>query len=230
MKTLQRYRYSDLPRLMSLMTGDEKHSVAATSTLDILWTLYDRVLNVNPLEPDDPHRDRFVLSKGHGPMAYYAVLVARGFFPAAWLESWAGFDSPLGMHPDRVLIPGVEAGSGSLGHGLPIALGMALGLAAADNPAGVFCLVGDSELDEGSNWEAIEAAPRLGAHRLTVIAVDNDSASLGWPGGIASRFRAAAWSTADVSGRDHDALEAALTRRPGDRPRAVVAHIESKDR
>ena len=97
--------YRRVERLMSVLTGDEKHSAAATSTLDVLWVLYDRVLSVDPAALDDPGRDRFYLSKGHGPMAYYAVLADRGFFPETWLAEWGSFDSPLGFHPDRNLVP-----------------------------------------------------------------------------------------------------------------------------
>src|SRR5918911_3188135 len=122
--------YEDLPRLLTLLTGDEKHEPSSTSTLDVLWVLYDRVLHVDPARPDDPDRDRFLLSKGHGPTAYYAVLAAKGFFPVDWLDDMGGWDSPLGNHPDRVRVPGVEIGTGSLGHGLGIGVGVALGLRA----------------------------------------------------------------------------------------------------
>ena len=228
MTTLTRYEYRDLEGLMSRMTGDEKHSVAATSTLDVLWVLYDSVLNVDPSRTDDPDRDRFLLSKGHGPMAFYAVLAAKGFFPADWLDTWAGFDSPLGMHPDRVLVPGVEIGSGSLGHGVPMAVGVGLGMKAGSGTGRVFVLVGDAELDEGSNHEAIAAAPRLGLNNLTAVVIDNRSSSLGWPGGISSRFDVAGWSVADVNGRDRDALRTAFSEDADDRPHVVVAHIEPK--
>ncbi len=221
--------YEDHPGLMTLMTGDEKHSYSATSTLDPLWVLYDRVLRVDPARPDDPDRDRFLLSKGHGPMAYYAVLAAKGFIPVEALATFGSYDSILGAHPDRSLIPGVEIASGSLGHGLPIAAGMAAGLRArgADAPR-VFCLVGDAELDEGSNHEAIALAGRLGLDRLEVIAVDNRSASYGWPGGIAARFAVEEWSTATVDGRDHAAIERALSADHPGRPRVVVAVVENK--
>src|SRR6478672_670590 len=122
--------YSQLPALMTRMTGDEKHGPSATSTLDVLWVLYHDILQVDAAYPDDPERDRFLLSKGHGPMAYYAVLAARGFVPEEWLTGFGAYDSPLGHHPDRTLVPGVEIGSGSLGHGLGIAVGSALGLRA----------------------------------------------------------------------------------------------------
>ncbi|WP_055553588.1 transketolase [Streptomyces sp. NBRC 110028] len=224
--------YTDLPRLMSLMTGDEKHGPAATSTLDALWVLYDRVLRVSPETVDDPGRDRFLLSKGHGPMAYYAVLAAKGFFADALLPGFGSYDSPLGHHPDRVLVPGAEISSGSLGHGLPLGVGTALGLRArgrdgAGGPA-VWVLIGDAELDEGSNHEAIAYAGAAGLERLHTLVVDNASATYGWPGGIASRFEAAGWSAATVDGRDHDALYEAFTAPHPGRPRAVVARVEAK--
>ncbi|MGA6156259.1 transketolase [Stenotrophomonas sp. NPDC087984] len=166
--------YDDLPRLMSLMTGDEKHGPAATSTLDVVWVLYDRVLRVSPEAVDAPDRDRFLLSKGHGPMAYYAVLAAKGFLPESWLPGFGAYESPLGHHPDRVLVPGAEISSGSLGHGLPLAVGSALGLRARGlSGAAVWVLVGDAELDEGSNHEAIAYAGAVGLERLHTVVVDN---------------------------------------------------------
>src|SRR4051812_46073270 len=109
--------------LLRRQTGDEKHAPSAGSTLDVLRVLYERVLDVRPETAGAPGRDRFLLSKGHGPAAYYAVLAARGFFPEAWLDDLAGAASRLGHHPDRTLVPGVEIGSGSLGHGLGLAVG-----------------------------------------------------------------------------------------------------------
>ncbi len=228
MPTATTFTYEDLRGLLGRMTGDEKHSTAATSTLDVLWTLYDRVLHVDPARPDDPTRDRFLLSKGHGPMAYYAVLAARGFFPVEWLDDWATFDSPLGMHPDRNLIPGVEVASGSLGHGLPIALGVAVGLRARNNPARVFCLIGDAELHEGSNHEAIAIAARLAASNLTALVIDNGSGPHGWPGGIRTRFEVEGWSAVEVNGRDHNDIEAGLHAATGRRPHVVVALVERR--
>jgi transketolase len=199
----------DLSALLTRLTGDEKHDWSSLSTLDVLWVLYDRILG------DD---DRFLLSKGHGPAAYYAVLAAKGFIPADALDDFGGFDSILGHHPDRRLVPGVEISSGSLGHGLPIAVGVAL--------AGrrTFVLVGDGELDEGSNWEAIQFAGRRRLSTLTAVVVDNASASYGWPGGIARRFDLEGWDAVTVDGRDHDALEDALTRESL-APRCVVAQV-----
>lgn len=241
MTTATTLGYDDLPRLMTLMTGDEKHGASATSTLDVIWVLYDRVLR--------PGHDRFLLSKGHGPMAYYAVLAAKGFLSPADLRDFGGPDSILGHHPDRTLVPGVEIGAGSLGHGLGLAVGTALGLrlrrshvrasvgtsgrsSATTDPvesaARTVVLLGDAELEEGSNAEAIQYAGRAGLGGLTAVVIDNSSASLGWPGGIARRFTVEGWSASDVDGRDHDALERAFAG-SGDSPHVVVAHVERKD-
>ena len=159
--------------LLTRLTGDEKHAPSANSTLDVLWVLYDRILRISPATVDEPDRDRFLLSKGHGPAAYYAVLAAKGFFPVEWLDDFGGRDSHLGQHPDRTMIPGVEVGTGSLGHGLGLAVGTALGLRAQGLLSSkVFVLLGDAELDEGSNHEAIAyaAATKL---PLTAIVIDN---------------------------------------------------------
>ncbi|WP_341928266.1 thiamine pyrophosphate-dependent enzyme [Nocardioides psychrotolerans] len=214
--------------LMSLMTGDEKHSAAATSTLDVLRVLYERVLDVTPATVSDPHRDRFYLSKGHGPMAYYAVLVEQGFVPESWLRDWGAYDSPLGHHPDRNLVPGVEISSGSLGHGLPLAVGTALGLRARGIDSRVVVLVGDAELDEGSNHEAVALAAALGLAALTVVVIDNQSSSYAVPGRIEARFAVEGWHATTVDGRDHDLLEKALSHREVDRPTAVVARLEGR--
>jgi transketolase len=177
----------------------------------VLWVLYDRVLG---------DEDRFLLSKGHGPAAFYAVLAARGIVPVDALDDFGSFDSMLGYHPDRLLVPGVEVSSGSLGHGLGVAVGSAL------TGRRVWCLVGDGELDEGSNWEAVQYAGRIGLGTLTAVVVDNGSAWLGWPEGIERRFMLEGWIALRVDGRDHEALEAAL--RPdleGKRPRCIVAEV-----
>lgn len=218
-----------LPRLLSLLTADAKHDASAHSTLDVLAVLLGRVMRTRPAE--DPERDRFLLSKGHGPMAYYAVLAATGVLDESLLPGFGGFSSPLGMHPDRLLVPGTEISSGSLGHGLPIAVGVASALRATGRTRPrVVCLLGDGELDEGSNAEAIAYAGRAGLGRLTAVVVDNRSATHGWPGGIARRFAVEGWSGDAVDGRDHEALAAALADPPpgraaADRPHVVVAEV-----
>jgi transketolase len=220
--------YEDLARLMSRMSGDEKHGPSATSTLDVLWVLYDRILKVSPSNANDPDRDRFLLSKGHGPMAYYAVLAAKGFIDESELDAWSEFGSRLGGHPDHILVPGVEISSGSLGHGLGLAVGMVLGLRAQGRrEPRVFVLVGDAELDEASNHEAIHFAGATGLSALTVIVIENRSRSYRLAGGLGGLFEVAGWRVHEVDGRDHDAIAEALDRQD-DRPRAVIATVEDK--
>jgi transketolase len=214
MATTTTLGYDDLPALLTQLTGDEKHDRSSFSTLDVLWVLYDRVLSRD---------DRFILSKGHGPAAYYAVLAAKGLLPTELLDGFGSFDSPLGHHPDRKLVSGAEFSSGSLGHGLAVAAGSAV------TGRRVFCLLGDAELEEGSNWEAVQYAGRIGLSSLTAIVIDNDSSTYGWPEGIERRFMLEGWAALRVDGRDHEQLEAAL--RPdsdGTRPRCIVAEVERK--
>ena len=231
MATTSRLGYGDLPALMSRMTGDEKHSYSATSTLDVLWVLYDRVLRISPETVQDPARDRFLLSKWHGPMAYYALLAAKGFIPLAELDRFAAFDSILGTHPDRNLVPGVEISSGSLGHGLGLAVGVALGLGFHGFPPQsprVIVMTGDAELDEASNHEAIHFAGATGLSRLTAVVIDNGSRTHRLAGGLTGLFEVAGWEARSISGRDHGAIEAALLTPTPDRPLAVVARVEDK--
>jgi transketolase len=221
-------RFGDVERLLELVTGDEKHAPSAHSTLDVLWVLYTHVLRVDAARLDDPDRDRFLLSKGHGPHAFYAVLAACGFIERAQLPTLGAFDSPLGHHPDRALVPGVEISSGSLGHGLPLGVGMTLALRAQRRTRPrVVVLLGDGELDEGSNHEAIAVAGRLGLDRLIAAVVDNGSSTHGWPGGIERRFAVEGWSTATAPGRDHAALRRAFAAADDRRPHAVVATVTS---
>ncbi|MGW3614513.1 transketolase [Micromonospora sp. NPDC005163] len=200
------------------------------STIDVLWMLYHRVLRITPGTIDDPERDRFLLSKGHAVAGYYAVLAAKGFLPAGWLDDQGGPASRLGDHPDRTLVPGVEIGSGSLGHGLGLGVGTALGLRAQGllTPR-VYVLLGDAELDEGSNHEAIAYAGATGLGSLTAVVVDNHSATHGWPGGVAARFTVNGWTATTVDGHDHDALHTALTSQHRDRPHVVVAVAKTKE-
>lgn len=217
----------EVVRLASLATGDEKHQASSYSTLDVLMVLYGLVLRVRSSQPEWEQRDRFILSKGHGPAAYYAVLAAAGFFPREWLPGFMTHESRLGGHPDRRLVPGVEASTGSLGHGLGLSLGAALALRAkglADQR--IFCLTGDAELNEGSNWEAILLAPSLRLSNLTLLVIDNHSSSIPmepWE----EKFKSFGWRYHSAGGRDHDQLFSALSSRDPERPSAIVANIET---
>jgi transketolase len=213
----------EVVRLAALATGDEKHDASSYSTLDALLVLYGRVLRVDPARPGWDRRDRFILSKGHGPAAYYAVLSHHGFFDESWLSRFMRAGGRLGGHPDRLLVPGVEASTGSLGHGLSLAVGVALALRAGRSESRVVVLTGDAELNEGSNWEAIMLAPELGLGGLTLLVIDNGSSSIHLRP-IDGLLGAFGWDAESVDGRDHSALERSLSRR-GDRPAATVAVI-----
>jgi transketolase len=215
----------ELRELMTLQTGDEKHGASATSTLDVLHVLYDRVLRVDPASPGWEGRDRFLLSKGHGPMAFYAVLAHAGYFPEDELPRFLRRGGILGAHPDRDLVPGVEVSTGSLGHGLALAVGVVHALRAHGliEPR-VFVLCGDAELNEGSNWSAILYAGSRPLGNLTLIVVDNRSGVVPM-GSIAEKVAAFGWSTTTIDGRHHDEIESALRIRT-EGPSAVVAVVD----
>jgi transketolase len=215
----------DVRTLMARATGDEKHEESTTSAMDALWVLYDRVLRIDPAAPEAEDRDRFIVSKGHGPAALYAILAAKGFFPAAWLDRFVEHDGHLGGHPDRTQVPGIEASTGSLGHGLPMAIGVALALRAkGSHEQRTIVLCGDAELNEGSNWEAILLAPHLRLGNLTLLVVDNHSSTPDmspWR----ERLGGFGWETHVVDGHDLEAMERALRIRHHRTPVAVVADV-----
>ena len=168
---------AQLANLMALASGDEKHEPSAYSTLQVLWILYDRILHYDASNPQSEDRDRFILSKGHGPLVLYAILAQKGFFPASEMAKFLQWEGILGGHPDRNLVPGVEASTGSLGHGFPMAIGVALALKAKKVDRRVYVLIGDGETNEGSVWEAVLLAGDLGLSNLTAILIDNRSSS-----------------------------------------------------
>lgn len=214
-------------RLIGTATGDEKHEPSTFSTLNVLWVLYDRVLRYDPAHPRAEGRDRFVLSKGHGPVALYAVLADKGFFPAEELTRFMSWDGMLGAHPDRRKVPGIEVSTGSLGHGLPMAVGMALALRAKGGDQRVYCLIGDGECNEGSIWEAALLAGDLGVANLTTIAVNNSSSTRRL-GDLAGKFEAFGWAARSIDGRDHAEIERALRASDRARPSLVVAAVEAR--
>jgi transketolase len=209
--------------LLERARGDEKHDASSHSTLDVIEVLY-QVLRFDAADPTWAERDRFILSKGHGPLAFYAVLAQHGFFDAAELDRFMQWDGILGAHPDRLQVPGVEASTGSLGHGLPLAVGVAYALRARGlDEQRVFVLTGDAELNEGSNWEAIMHAGSASLANLTLIVVDNRSSNVRL-GDIAEKLRAFGWVAVTVDGRDHVELRDAYELRAAG-PTAVVAVV-----
>jgi transketolase len=207
------------------------HPGGDLSAADILATLYFRVLSVDPGNPSDPARDRFILSKGHASAVLYATLAEAGFFPTDWLTTYMQPLSALNGHPDRNKVPGVEANTGPLGHGLPIAVGAALAGKMDGATFRTFVVTGDGELQEGSNWEAAMAASQFALDRLTVI-VDRNGLQQGdftertvslEP--LADRWRAFGWGVVDVDGHDIPALIDTFEQLPfaKGRPTCVIA-------
>lgn len=213
-----------IDRLMDLASGDEKHDPSTRSTLDVLWVLFDRVLRYDPADPRSEERDRFLMSKGHGPLALYAIMADKGFFPAEELTRFLAWDGILGGHPDRNRIPGIEVSTGSLGHGFPMAVGVALALRAKRVDRRVFVLIGDGEANEGSVWETALLAGSLELPHLTAILIDNGSSTRPL-GDVAAKFAAFGWAARTVDGRDHEAIYGALTTPDPVRPSIVVAEI-----
>ncbi len=162
----------------SLIEGKRGHVGAALSIIEILRVLYDHIMHYDPSNPYMLNRDRFILSKGHGCLALYAILADKKFFDVALLNSFCNFDSILGGHPE-ITIPGVEASTGSLGHGLPIGVGMALSSRIKKLFFNVFVLVGDGEINEGTTWEAAAIASKHNLSNLLVLVDYNKMQSAG---------------------------------------------------
>lgn len=202
----------------------EGHIPSAFSVLDILWVLYQQVLHINPNNPSDPKRDRFVLSKGHASLGLYVMLAESGFFPYEKLEDFAAYDSMFGGHPDRNKIPGVEASTGSLGHGFPISVGMALGQKIKGENARVFALIGDGEANEGSVWEAVLLASHHKLSNLTCIVDYNHSTDRALRvDDLQKKFEAFGWQSQTIDGHDHSQIFAALNAQAEGKPTAVIA-------
>lgn len=200
------------------------------SILDTLVTLYGSVLRVDPEQPQRPDRDRLILSKGHCSEALYATLAWAGFFSVDELNSFNQPESALNGHPTRTKVPGVETNTGALGHGLPVGVGCAIGLRLRNRDNHVYVILGDGELQEGSNWEAAMAGSHHGLTNLTAV-VDRNRLQQGARtedtnrlDPLAQRWTSFGWHVLEVDGHDHLGLREALTTRASDRPTCVIAN------
>lgn len=206
------------------------HIGTCLSAADVLAVLYHDVMRIEPQNPKLPQRDRFILSKGHGAAIIYAALAERGFFPATWLNDYCTDGSPLTGHINHAGVPGVEVSTGSLGHGLSIGCGMALGLRADGQGARVFVMLSDGECDEGSIWEAALFAPFHKLANLTVIVDYNKIQSFGSVKDVldlepfADKWRAFGWHVVELDGHDHAALRPALKTMQPQQPTLILAH------
>ena len=207
------------------------HPGGSLSAAEIIAALFFSVMRIDPRDPDWEERDRFILSKGHAAPVYYAALARRGYFSEDTLQTYDELDSLLQAHPDRHC-PGVDMSSGSLGQGLSVGLGMALGLRLKAIEARVFVVLGDGEQQEGQVWEAAMAAPKFGADNLVAIVDDNriqlmgDTATIMPVDPIAEKWRAFNWHVLEVDGHDPAAIvnACAAAERAKGRPTVILAH------
>jgi transketolase len=208
------------------------HIGTCFSMADLLAVLYGAVLRIDPARPDWEDRDRVVVSKGHGAAAIYAVLAETGFFPTQWLETYCSDGTRLAGHVTHHGVPGVEFSSGSLGHGLSLACGVALAGKRDGRPYRAFALLSDGECDEGSIWEAALFAPHHCLDNVVVIVDYNKIQSFGTVKEVldlepfAAKWRAFGWSVREVDGHDHRQIYDALAKPPWEvgRPSVLIAH------
>src|SRR5262245_54924185 len=208
------------------------HVGSAYSAIDVLRVLYDDVLRFDAANPKWAGRDRCILSKGHGCLALYALLADKGFFPEAELDRFCATDGILGGHPDANKVPGVEASTGALGHGLSIGLGMALHLRTTKSDSRVFVILGDGECNEGSVWEAAMCAGKHHLANLTAIVDYNKHQAYGSTHEVqdlepfADKWRAFGFAVREVDGHDIEELREVFHSLPLDanRPTAIIAH------
>lgn len=217
--------------IRTLGAGQRGHVGAAFSLVEILRVLYDDVLRFDAARPKWPTRDRFILSKGHGCLALYAVLADKGFIPESELWQFCKSDGLLGGHPEHH-IPGVEASTGSLGHGMSIALGMAINARIDKSGARVFVVIGDGESNEGSIWEAALSAGKHRLENFCVLTDYNKHQSYGSTAEVqdleplVDKWRAFGFGVIEVNGHDVGQLQAALGGLPAvaGRPTAIICH------
>ena len=207
------------------------HIGGSLSALDILIDLYYSVMNVDPTDPKNPDRDRFVLSKGHCTPALYATLALRGFFPVEELAGFRSINTHLSGHPDMVHVPGVDMSTGSLGQGLSAAVGMALAGKADSKDYRVYALLGDGEIEEGQIWEAAMAAAKFKLDNLCAIIdvnglqIDGNTADVMPSEPLDKKMEAFGWHVIKIDGHDYEAIEAAFneTKTVKGQPTAILA-------
>jgi transketolase len=228
----ERSKYLRKLVVRALEGGERGHVGSSMSLIEIVRVLYDDILRYRPSEPEWRDRDRMVLSKGHGCIALYVMLADKGFFPLETLDTFCRRDSILGGHPEAGKVPGVEASTGALGHGLSIGVGIALATRMQKRDSRVIVVLGDGEINEGSVWEAAMCAGKHRLSNLTAVIDYNKIQSAGPTREIqdleplADKWRAFNFATVEVDGHDVEALREVFRRLPmaQDRPTAIICH------
>lgn len=228
----ERSKYLRKLVVRALEGGERGHVGSSMSLIEIMRVLYDDILRYRSSEPQWRDRDRMILSKGHGCIALYVMLADKGFFPLDTLDTFCRRDSILGGHPEAGKVPGVEASTGALGHGLSIGVGTALAMRMQKRDSRVIVVLGDGEIDEGSVWEAALCAGKHGLSNLTAVIDYNKVQSAGPTREIqdleplADKWRAFNFATVEVDGHNVEALRDVFHRLPvtQDRPTAIICH------
>jgi transketolase len=227
--TVQLARTIRAHALRMIAKAKSSHVGTCLSMADLLAVLYGACVRIDPQRPNWPGRDHLIVSKGHGAAILYAVLAERGFFPVTDLATYGQDGSPLTGHVSHH-VAGVELSTGSLGHGLPVGCGLALAAQRDRTDRRTFVILGDGELDEGSNWEAILFAGHHRLDQLTAVVDYNKIQSFGAVKEIldleplADKWRSFRWTVHEIDGHDHAAIKAALESDHGGRPKVIVAH------
>ena len=230
----RRIRLRDLDMVYEAGAG---HLGSELSCVDLLVALYFHELRVDPSNPAASGRDRFVLSKGHAAGALYVTLAEAGFIDPEEVSTFMRTESRLSGHPDRKAVPGVETNTGPLGHGLPVAVGMAKAAKLRGEPWRTYVLTGDGELQEGSNWEAAMAASQFGLDNLTLL-IDRNRFQQGAPVAetndlepLADKWRAFGWHVHELDGHDFDSIRGGLevARATRERPTCLIAHTNKAE-
>lgn len=205
------------------------HMGCGLSIADILTVVYGKFIDIELVKQQSASRDYFFLSKGHAASALYSILSLHGIIPKELLNTYCQNGSPLLGHPVRNAFPGVEASTGSLGHGLAMAVGVALAAKQDKLNNQIYVLVGDGESEEGSIWEAVIVATRFQLDNLTIIVDYNNLQGYSKveelvPGGFYEKFKGFGCDTVEVSGHNHRKLITALSRKTKNKPKAIIAH------
>lgn len=227
-KLAAKVRLGALEEVFSAQSG---HPGGSLSVADIMTYLYFEKMNIDPKNPKDPDRDRFVLSKGHTCPALYATLALRGYFDVSLLKTFRSKTSILQGHPDMKHIPGVDMSSGSLGQGISAACGIALSGKISGKSYRVYAALGDGEIEEGQVWEAAMFAAHYKLGNLTAfidfngLQIDGDITKVMNPTPIDEKFRAFGWNVIEIDGHDFDQIEAAVAQsEKSEKPTAIIAH------
>lgn len=211
--------------ILSAFNAQEGHIPSSFSVLDLLYVIYDKFIDIKSIKENHNDRTRFILSKGHASLGLYAILIDKGIIHSSELDNWATYNSILGGHPDTNKVPGIEASTGSLGHGFPIAVGMALGYKIKNINNRIITIIGDGECNEGTVWESALLASHHKLNNLTCIIDYNHSTDRALDlGNIENKFDSFGWKCITIDGHNHEQIYNAINNTDEEKPLAIIAN------